>query len=421
MTSGGARPLEIVTIGDELLCGLTVDSNSAALGRAVETAGWRVVRRSTVGDDAAAIADAVGSALARTGAVICTGGLGPTRDDVTKTAVARAFGRPLRFDEALWSELASRWSRMGGRIPESNRSQAQVPEGAEVFPNPRGTAPGLALEDDDGRFCVLLPGVPSEMRGILEASLLPWLARRGGRVRAHRRLLRTTGIAESAIADRVADHLDRVPNLAIAYLPDPTGVDLRLTVWSEAEAEARRVLDEAEAALRSLLDPHVFAVGERELAEVVGEMLRARRWRLAVAESCTGGLLGERITAIPGASDYFWGGALAYDDEAKVRLLGVPRETIEAHGAVSREAAAAMAAGVRARAGVEVGAAITGVAGPAGGTAEKPVGTVWLAVSTATAERAVHRLLPGDRAQVRLRAAHAALDLVRRVLLDAQA
>lgn len=256
------------------------------------------------------------------------------------------------------------------------------------------------------------------MRGILESSVLPWLGRRGAPMRAHRRLLRTTGIAESAVADRVADRLERIPGLAIAYLPDPTGVDLRLTVWSEDEGAARGALDEAETELRRLLDPHVFAVGERDLAEVVGELLRARGHSLAVAESCTGGLLGERITAIPGSSDYFWGGVIGYENEAKISLLSVPRDLLESHGAVSGEAATAMAAGVRSLSGAEVGLAVTGIAGPAGGSPEKPVGTVWLGISTLAGDRAVHLRLPGDREGIRIRAAQAALDLVRRSLLE---
>ena len=419
MTAAAPRPLELVTIGDELLAGATVDSNSAALGRAVETVGWRVARRATVGDDAGAIAGAVRDALDRCGAVLCTGGLGPTRDDVTKTAVARIFGRALRFDDALWRALEERWARIGGRIPQANRSQAEVPDGAAVFPNPRGTAPGLALEDERGRFCVLLPGVPSEMQGILETSVLAWLAPRGGPVRAYRRLVRTTGIAESAVADRLAPELDRFRGLEVAFLPDPVGVDLRLSAWSESEKEARARLDRAEEVVRERLGDRVYATGERDLAEVVGALLRERGLRLAVAESCTGGLVGARLTAIPGSSETFWGGVLAYDDAAKTELLGVAPDMIERHGAVSEEVATAMAAGVRARSGTEVGVAVTGIAGPAGGTPDKPVGTVCLAVSASDGERAVRRHLPGDRAQIRSRAAQAALDLVRRTLLSA--
>lgn len=417
MSPAGPRPLELVTIGDELLSGLTVDSNSAALGRAVETVGWRVARRATVGDDRAAIASAVRDALGRCGAVICTGGLGPTRDDVTKAAVASVFGRALRFDDDLWRALEERWQRIGGRIPQANRGQAEVPEGAHVFANPLGTAPGLALEDEDGRFCVLLPGVPAELKALLETAVLPWLAGRGGAARAHRRLVRTTGIAESAIADRIGDRLAAARGLEVAYLPDPTGVDLRLTVWAEQEGDAKPVLDAAERSVREVLDAHVYAVGERDLAEVIGDLLRERALRIAVAESCTAGLVGERLTTIAGSSDYFWGGVIAYDNAAKTAVLGVARDAIERYGAVSEQVAAAMARGVRERAGVEVGVAVTGIAGPGGGTPEKPVGTVWLAIASPVGDRALRRLLPGDREQIRRRAAQAALDLVRRTLL----
>jgi nicotinamide-nucleotide amidase len=394
-----------------------VDSNSAVLGRAVETVGWRVARRATVGDDTDAITSAVRDGLARCGAVICTGGLGPTRDDVTKKAVAALFARALRLDEELWRALEQRWQHIGARIPQSNRSQAEVPDGAEVFANPRGTAPGLALEDEAGRFCVLLPGVPAEMRGLLETQVLPWLARRGGAARAYRRLLRTTGIAESAIADSLAETLDASHALEVAYLPDPTGVDLRLSVWAERESDATKVLDGAERCVRDRLGAHVYEVGARDLAEVVGDLLRQHGFRIAVAESCTAGLVGERLTAIAGSSDYFWGGVIAYDNAAKIELLGVAREGIERHGAVSEEVAAAMATGVRKRAGVDVGLAVTGIAGPGGGTPKKPVGTVWLAIASPAGDRALLRVLPGDRAQIRIRAAQAALDLVRRTLL----
>lgn len=417
MTKDAPRTLELVTIGDELLAGATIDTNAAVIARAVETVGWRVARRTTVGDDLAAIRDAVSQSLDRHGAVICTGGLGPTHDDVTKRAVAELFQRPLRLDESLWDALRARWRKLGRPIPEANRTQAEVPEGATVFPNPKGTAPGLALADARGGFCVLLPGVPAEMRAILEGSLLAWLARRGGASRAHRRLLRTTGIPEAEIADRVGPELERVRGLEVAYLPDPLGVDLRLTVWSERTEEASRCLDEAEGIVRGVLGSFVYATGELDLAEIVGEILRERKYRLAVAESCTGGLLGERVTSIPGSSDYFWGGVVAYDNAAKRALLDVPAALLEAHGAVSGETAAAMARGVRRRAGVEVGVAVTGIAGPAGGTPEKPVGTVWLAVSAPTGERTVHRQYIGDRLHIRSRAAQGALDLVRRILL----
>ncbi|MBI4512876.1 MAG: competence/damage-inducible protein A [Gemmatimonadetes bacterium] len=416
MRERSPKNLEIVTIGEELLAGATIDTNAAVIALAVETVGWRVARRTTVGDDGAAIREGVSQALERHGAVICTGGLGPTRDDMTKRAVAALFGRTLRFDEVLWEDLRARWQRLGRPIPESNRSQAEVPEDATVFPNPKGTAPGLALLDRRG-FCVCLPGVPAEMQAILEGSVLAWLGARGGTWRAHRRLLRSTGVPEAEIADRVAPVLERFGGVEVAYLPDPVGVDLRLTVWSDDARDAQRLLDEAEGAVRGALGSYVYTTGERDLAEIVGEILRERRWRLAVAESCTGGLLGERITAVPGSSDYFWGGVIAYDNAAKMALLGVPPAIVEAHGAVSGETATAMARAVRECAGAEVGVAVTGIAGPAGGTPEKPVGTVWLAVSAPMGERAVHRHYLGDRSHIRNRAAQGALEFVRRCLL----
>jgi nicotinamide-nucleotide amidase len=379
--------------------------------------GVRVVRKTTVGDSPQAIADAVSSALERSGAVITTGGLGPTRDDATRAAVAGVFERRLRFDENLWEELLQRWSPWGA-IPDSNRVQAQVPEGARILPNPRGTAAGLAIEDEERGICVMLPGPPHEVAAMLRGSVVAFFSERtgGSLPRPLVRLLRTTGIAESAIADRVKSALDDL-SVEVAYLPRIDGVDLRLTAWSLGEAEAGVPLDEAESRLRDLLGAHIYASGASDLAAVVGDLLRERGLILAVAESCTAGLLGQRITERAGASDYFWGGMIVYEDAAKVELLGVQPETIAEHGAVSAAAAVEMARGARQRSGADVAIAITGVAGPDGGTAEKPVGTVWLAVASAERIEVKRRHYPGARDIVRARAAQGALDLLRRLLL----
>ncbi|MFS8637372.1 MAG: CinA family nicotinamide mononucleotide deamidase-related protein, partial [Gemmatimonadota bacterium] len=302
--------VELLSIGDELLLGDIVDTNAPWLSRRLGELGVRVARRATVGDDEEDIVRAVREALDRTGAVVCTGGLGPTSDDLTRPAVARVFGRRLRLDEDALARIRARFAELGREMPERNRVQAELPEGATVFPNDWGTAPGFALEDDAGRFVVVLPGVPLEMERIFDAYALPFLRRRwpeGARPLVHR-VLRTTGIAEAVVADRIADIADAIRPLTIAYLPRVTGVDLRLTSWGALDAaEAARRLDEAEAMLRERLGSYVYGTDGDDLAAVVGAALRQRGLTLALAESCTGGLIAKRITDIPGSSSYFFG------------------------------------------------------------------------------------------------------------------
>ncbi len=412
------RGVEIVAIGDELLSGATLDSNAATIARRLEQLGLRVVQKTTVPDAERQIGEAVRSALARSGMVITTGGLGPTKDDVTRTAVASVFGRGLEFREELWRALEARWARLG-KIPETNRVQAEVPVGAEVFPNRRGTAPGMAVEDDSLGLCIMLPGPPHEMEAILSEQVVPFLEARAGaaRRRPFRRTLRTAGIAESAIAERLANRLDDLP-IEVAHLPEIDGNDIRLTVWATDESDAAAALDEAVNRLRELLGAHVYGEGETDLAEVVGQLLRRRGLKVAVAESCTAGLIGKRLTESPGSSDYFWGGMIVYDDRAKLELLGVSQQTLEQHGAVSEQVAREMVAGVCRRSGAETGIAVTGIAGPAGGSEDKPVGTVWLAVKVGDLAVTGRRFYPGTRDMVRARAAQGGLDLLRLTLLE---
>jgi competence/damage-inducible protein CinA-like protein len=409
--------LEVVTIGTELVLGLTLDTNAADLGRALAAAGAEIVRHVSVPDRPADIRAAVAEALDRSGFVIVTGGLGPTRDDMTKVEVAALFGKPLRLDEAVLKSLEARFRRLGRPMPAVNRTQAEVPEGATVLPNPRGTAPGLWLEDSRGRVAVLLPGVPSEMRGLLVDEVLPRVAQRvGSRRVVLSRTLRTTGVPESALAERIGAVENDIAPLTLAYIPSIAGVDLRLTAWSLPPDEAERRLAETGADLRARLDDHCYGENDADLAAVVLDLLRGKR--LAVGESCTGGLIAGRITAVPGASDVFVGGVVAYANGVKTDLLEVPAATLETHGAVSEEAVRAMAEGVQRRFAADAGVAVTGIAGPGGGTPEKPVGTVWLAARLGSTTRAMKRVFPGDRGEIRGRAAQAALDLLRRLCLE---
>ncbi|HKW42335.1 MAG TPA: competence/damage-inducible protein A [Gemmatimonadales bacterium] len=412
--------LEVLTIGTELLLGSTVDTNAAELGRALAAAGAEIARHTTVADRPEAIRAAVLEALERTGFVITTGGLGPTRDDMTKAVVAEIFGKAMALDERLLASIQARFDRLNRPMPASNRTQAEIPVGATILPNPRGTAPGLWIEDDRGRVAVLLPGVPREMRGLLVEELLPRLVQRQGNVHAvvQSRTVRTTGIAESALAERVGVIEPEIAPLTLAYLPSVEGVDLRVTAWGLGAADAAARLAAVVEQLTAAAGEHAYGTDDADLAAVVLDRLRRGRHRLGIAESCTGGLVAERITNIPGSSDTFIGGVVAYADVIKTAALKVPLETLEAYGAVSEETVRAMAEGGQRLFSADCTIAVTGIAGPDGGTPEKPVGTVWLAARVHTTTRAVKRVLPGDRREIRARAAQAGLDLLRRLLAE---
>ena len=431
---------ELLTVGTELLLGFTVDTNAADAGRALAAAGVRLTQRATVGDAQDAIQNAVAAALERTGLVIVTGGLGPTADDVTRDAAAAVFGRVLVRDPAILAALEERFARMGrGPMPEANRRQADVPHGATVLPNRWGTAPGLWLEDERGRVAVLLPGVPAEMRGLLEHEVMPRLTERarghrgtgaqedgGTGAPGHRgpeapvilsRTLRTTGISESALADKVGDPARFLgQHVTLAWLPSPEGTDLRLTAWGLPSDAAQAALAKAAGALRPLLGSTCYGEGDIDLAALVLAELERRQAKLAVAESCTGGILGGRLTAVPGSSRAFLGGVVAYADEVKLGLLGVSADVLAEQGAVSEPVVRQMAAGVARAFGAEAALAVSGIAGPGGGTVEKPVGTVWIAVLAGGQVRVFNYAFPGERDAVRRRAAQAALDAMRRVL-----
>jgi nicotinamide-nucleotide amidase len=427
-----AGALEIVTIGNELLRGDVVDGNAAWLGRTLALAGIRVVRRVTVGDEDNAIRAAVSEALRRTGVVICTGGLGPTSDDRTKPVVAALYERALRLDAAVLADIERLFSSRGRQMPDINRSQAEVPEGATVFPNPAGTAPGLALSRRDLGLAILLPGVPLEVRalvqdgGVLDFLCSHWAGALRGIARG---ILRTTGIAESALFERVRDLVPEVAPVEVAFLPGVAGVDVRFThvigaappatvadhPERAAHAAAERVapsdpaLEAAMRRFRARIEDVLYADDDRDLAGIVGAMLLERGWMIAVAESCTGGLLGARLTDVAGSSAYVDGGVISYANDAKRRWFGVRAESLRRHGAVSETVALEMVDGVCEASGAACGLSITGIAGPAGGTPEKPVGTVWIGVRVNGRSRARAFRFGGSRGEIRERAAQAAL------------
>ena len=416
--------VELITIGDELLLGFTIDTNAAHISRILAASGVEIVRRTTVGDEPEKIASAVREALDRTGAVITTGGLGPTSDDLTKPAIAKIFDREMNLDEGIASALEQRWRARfpNSNYPATNRTQAEIPEGARILTNRHGTAPGIWLEDEKGRWVAMIPGVPREMRGMLAEEVLPAIKSRakGAESVVLSGTLRTTGIAESAIAQVLGPNFLGEPgtelgSLPLAFLPGVAGVDLRVTAKGLPRARAEELVKKAILKLRGRVSAYTYGEDDADLAAIVLERLRSLRLKLAVAESCTGGMLGERITSVPGSSDVFLGGVIAYHNDVKVKALGVRAEDIERHGAVSEQVALQMASGIRDRMGADVGVSITGIAGPGGGTPEKPVGLVWVSVHRTDAEaRRFH--VGGDRSEIRQRAAQAALEMVRRAL-----
>ena len=406
--------IELVAIGTELLLGFTVDTNGAEIGRMLADIGVRVTRRTAIADRKEDIRSAVAEALARTRAVIVTGGLGPTRDDITKHTIAELYDVPVDFDEGLWAGLVDRYRR-AGRVPvESNRTQAEVPRGAVILPNRWGSASGLWLEDPARGLVVLLPGVPLEMRNLMEHEVVPRFRQRvAGRV-IRSRTLRTVGVAEAALAEQLGEIERDIAPVTLAYLPQAAGVDLRLTVWDVPASQADALLAAAADRVTSHAGNAVYGSEQDDLAAVVLEAARRRSMTIALAESCTGGLVGARLTEIAGSSDVLLGSAVCYSYASKTDVLGVPAEIIAEQGAVSEAVVRLMAEGALRRFGGGLSAAVTGVAGPGGGTAEKPVGTVWFATAMDGDVRASRTVFFGTRAEVRERAAQTAL----RLLLD---
>ncbi len=407
-------------MGDELLNGETVDTNAAWLGRRMAVLGVPVGYRTTVGDDESEIQSAVAAAVANADVVVVSGGLGPTHDDRTRGAVASLFGRTLDEDARLLEDLVRRFRELGyDTMPEGNRSQALVPRGGRVLPNRLGSAPGLVLEEE-GALVALLPGVPRELRSLFDEALQPLIQKHLGARLAPmtHRVLHTSGIAESRLSELVEAALpDDLGPVRVAFLPDLLGVDLRLTVADVPPTEAQEHLEGVESVLAPVVAPWRFHSPSGDLAEALASALRQKGATLAAAESCTGGLVAERMTRIPGVSDVFLGGVVAYDNSVKERVLGVSATSIRGQGAVSEDVAGQMATGVAALCDADLGIGVTGIAGPGGGTPEKPVGTVWTAVSYGGRLIVRSSLFPGDRLQIQARAAQNALRMAHEMVL----
>ena len=406
--------IEIVTIGNEVLSGRTFDTNFVFLARALEEASVVVAWHSTVGDNAEAIGEVLKQALSRADGVIMTGGLGPTPDDLTRKAVATALNRPLQLDEATLQHIRDRGKKAARRLPASVETMALVPRGSELWQNPVGAAPGILI-DYRKKPVFLLPGPPPELEALAREYLVPWLRERAGTI-LETFTLRTFGMFESQIHERLGTLADHWPGASLAYLPSWFGVDLRVTVTGTHAALVRESAERAYGELTQKVGGVVYAEGTTSMEEVVGELLVDKHWRIAAAESCTGGLLAKRLTDVPGSSRYLERAFVTYSNEAKHQLLGVSTEDLAAHGAVSTQVATQMAQGARKKAKVDVGLGITGIAGPDGGSEQKPVGTVYIAVSSGLGDAVKLHHFMGSRATVRERAAQTALDMLRRHL-----
>ena len=408
----------ILAVGSELLGTDRLDTNSLRLTQLLERYGAQLRQKSVVGDSIEDISEELHSLACKHDLVVVTGGLGPTSDDVTREAAALAFDRGLRLDEGLLANLERRFREFGRPMPAANRKQAEVLEGAALIPNRRGTAPGMRIEGE-GATLFLFPGVPVELEGMIESDLEPWLAERSGGEGRETVTIKVACLPESVVEERIAPAYGEFGRENITILFSPGEIRLRSTARGP-EAERRQRLDAMATRLRDLVGDAVFCSREEDTLEgVVGELLRQAGATLTVAESCTGGLLAERITRVPGSSDYFLGGAVTYTNELKSQILGVPEEMLREQGAVSEPVARAMAEGVRRVFRSDYGIGVTGVAGPGGGSEAKPVGTVHVALAGPQGVEHRRTRFPGDRERVRMQSAQLALDLLRRRLLAA--
>ncbi len=410
----------VLAVGSELLSSDRLDTNSLRLAAVLERHGARLVLKSAVADDEEEIAAALTASLARAELVVVSGGLGPTADDVTREGCAAALGRELVEDAGVWAAIQSRFASFGRRPAPNNRRQARVLAGAEVLANRRGTAPGQRVEVGT-KTIFLLPAVPHELDALVAAHLEPWLRERSGGEARERLTLYTALRPESDVDHDLGPAYEEFGRDPITVLASPGEVRVRLTAGG-SEPERQDRLEAMASRVRELLGDSVFGEGEEcTLESVVGGLLAGRGATVATAESCTGGLVAERLTRVAGASDWFPGGVVTYSNAQKLAWLGVREQDLRDHGAVSEVVARAMAEGIRARVASDFGVAVTGIAGPSGGSAEKPVGTVHVAVAGSAGTLHRRYRFPGDRERVRRQSAQAALDLLRRVLLGLEA
>jgi nicotinamide-nucleotide amidase len=422
--SGRRVQAVIIAVGSEMLTPERSDTNSLFITSVLNDLGIGVAYKTIVGDDRREIDAQLGLALSRHPVVILTGGLGPTDDDLTRDVVAAHLGLPVEEDAAIVETIRTRFAARGMAMPEVNRRQAQVPRGATVLANPRGSAPGLLIEHD-GRVVALLPGPPRELQPMMSTLVRDRLAEVAGGIRLLRRLLKVCGRSESRLEEVIQPTYSRwlaqTPAIETTILATPGHIELHLSTQTDDDRAGTAAIDRATDALAALLGPDLISRDGRSIEQVVGAMLIDRGFHIALAESCTGGLATSRLTDVPGSSSYVDRAVVAYSNEAKMDLLGVPGEVLSSEGAVSEPVARLMAEGVRRRSGADIGVGITGVAGPGGGSDVKPVGTVWIAVAGPApgGTRAAECRFPGGRELIKTFGAVTALDLVRRWLIDA--
>ena len=407
---------EIIAIGSELLTPQFKDTNSLFLTEHLNTIGIPVVMKTIVGDDERYLEEAVRQSLKRTPILITIGGLGPTEDDVTRKVVARVLQRQLVLNDEILTRLQRRFKARGVEMPANNARQALVPTGSDILENNNGTAPGLWITVEKSHV-ILLPGPPSELKPMFEAVCMPRLHEIAGDIALARCMFRTAGLPESMLDARIAPIYTKYKNPETTILAKPGQVDVRLTARGKNREEAERLLRELGDQIEQELEDFIFARTEETLEQVVGMYLVMKNATISTAESCTGGLVAERLTDVPGSSRYFMSGVICYSNESKMELAGIPPLLLEMQGAVSDEVSRGLAEGIRARAGTTIGVGVTGIAGPTGGSAAKPVGTVHIAVATPTETEQRQFLFPGDREKIRWQASQAALDMVRRALM----
>lgn len=408
---------EIITIGDEILIGQTVDTNSAWIGTELNLIGIRVNRIVSVSDRREEIMNALDESLERADVILTTGGLGPTSDDITRQALAEYFGSGLVMNEGVLQEVTARLSKRGIAMNENNRRQALVPDGCTVLPNHQGTAPGM-LFIKNGKIIVSMPGVPHEMKYIMNEHVLPMLAEKfKGRVIIHKNIM-TYGTSEAKLAERLEEAFEKElpPAVRLAYLPAFGITKLRLTATGKDREEVNKIIEEQVRKLYEIIPDVIYGEDEVTLEEVIGKLLYDRHMTVGTAESCTGGKIASLITSVPGSSDWYKGSVVAYDNSIKIKVLGVSNETLQLHGAVSRETAEEMALGARRLLDTDFSIAVTGIAGPAGGTPEKPVGTVWTAIACEGGVIAEKQAFADDRKINITRSSFTALNMLRKLI-----
>ncbi|HLI34663.1 MAG TPA: competence/damage-inducible protein A [Terriglobia bacterium] len=408
---------EIIAVGSEMLTPQGLDTDSLYLTEKLNNLGIEVRYKTVVGDDPDRLANAFQAALKRSNLVILTGGLGPTEDDITREVVAEVLGRPLRENPEIRSRIEKRFQRLGRDMPPNNLRQARVPEGADWLENPNGTAPGIWLEQQ-GTVVILLPGPPWELEAVFESACLSRLARLSGKALIRSRVYKIVGLPESEVDRRIAPIYTAYRNPTTTILAKLGAIEVHLRARATSEEEAELLLNELGDPIEMALEDHIFSTRGESLEEVVGMYLTMKQQTVSVAESCTGGLLSERLTSVPGSSSFFLGGVVCYSNELKIKLAGVPADLIREHGAVSKPVAQALSEGVRTRAGASIGIGITGIAGPSGGTPEKPVGLVFIGLADARGAAVREFRFPGNRERIRYWASQTALEMIRRRVRD---